>query len=305
MPPTASPSPIPICLITGFLGSGKTTFLKHVAAHAGGRRLVFLVNEFSLQDIDGAIVAADHPNVVSVPGGSIFCKCLVGEFIARLGEIPDRFGSPDALVIEASGMANPKVIGTMLRETGLDRRYRLATIVAIVDPGSFHKLCRTLPNIVDQIVAADLALVNKADLFDSETLAATVAALLAINPAIDIHTCTRGHVDLELFAPPTTDRQLAGTYAPCRDPNYETVAIPLRRPLSPAQLGEKLREVEDEIYRLKGHLETPTGLVYVDFTRSAFTATPAITPDAPPLLVLIHRGNPSPSTQALIAWLRQ
>jgi len=74
--------------VTGFLGSGKTTFLKHIVEQYRERRLVYLVNEFSPHDIDGAIVSQKNPNVVAIPGGSIFCKCLVTEFIDRLESIP-------------------------------------------------------------------------------------------------------------------------------------------------------------------------------------------------------------------------
>ena len=76
-----------ICLVTGFLGTGKTTFLKNIVARNRDRKIVYLINEFSAHDIDGAIVSAENPNVVSIPGGSIFCKCLVTEFIGQLSKI--------------------------------------------------------------------------------------------------------------------------------------------------------------------------------------------------------------------------
>jgi G3E family GTPase len=78
---------LPICLVTGFLGTGKTTFLKNIVAHNRGRKIVYLINEFSAHDVDGAIVSAENPNVVSIPGGSIFCKCLVTEFIGQLSKL--------------------------------------------------------------------------------------------------------------------------------------------------------------------------------------------------------------------------
>lgn len=137
---------IPICLVTGFLGAGKTTFLKTITRQHLRQRLVYLVNEFSPRDIDSAIVSEVYPDVVSVPGGSIFCKCLVTQFMSHLQQIPSRFGTPEGLVIEASGMANPGVMASMLRETRLDAQYRLARIISVIDPGSFHKLRRTLPH---------------------------------------------------------------------------------------------------------------------------------------------------------------
>lgn len=99
---------LPICLVTGFLGTGKTTFLKKIVEQNRDRKIVYLINEFSAHDVDGAIVSAENPDVVSIPGGSIFCHCLVTRFIGQLRKITEERGGFDGVVIEASGMANPK-----------------------------------------------------------------------------------------------------------------------------------------------------------------------------------------------------
>ncbi|MBL7076600.1 MAG: hypothetical protein ISS31_03920, partial [Kiritimatiellae bacterium] len=136
---------IPLALVTGFLGCGKTSFLKHTVARYRDRRIVYLVNEFSPLDVDGALVESEDADVVAIPGGSIFCKCLVTEFIGQLQRIAREYPDAEGVIIEASGMANPAVVGTMLHETKLDAIYELATVVAVVDPGSFLKLRHTLP----------------------------------------------------------------------------------------------------------------------------------------------------------------
>jgi G3E family GTPase len=295
---------IPICLVTGFLGSGKTTFLRHIATVNAARRWVYLVNEFSPKDIDGALVSATAPDVICVPGGSIFCRCLVTEFIARLQEIPRRFGAVEGVVIEASGMANPKVMATLLRETRLDQQYRLATVLAVVDPGSFGKLRRTLPNIVAQVEAADLALINKTDLFPPESVAALAAELQSLNTGLKIMTCVRGAVEPDLFGNRETVRPDGGEYALCRDPLFETVTLPVCRVLEPAVLASRLHAVADELYRLKGYLQTASGLFYVDYAQAGFNATP-VTPGPEPVVVLIHRGSPSLQMKQFVAWLRE
>lgn len=294
---------IPICLVTGFLGAGKTTFLKAITRRHLRRRLVYLVNEFSPRDIDGAIVSESNPDVVSVPGGSIFCKCLVTQFIAQLQAIPARFGVPEGLVIEASGMANPKVMASMLRETRLDTQYRLARIISVVDPGSFHKLRRTLPNIIAQIEASDLALINKADLYAVDDIQATAEALSAIKPGIEIRHCVRGETDVELFgdATPASDA-FEGSLAPCRDPLYASVTLTPANGIDPEMLRERLQEVEPDIYRLKGYLHTDGGRVYVDYSKAGFEVSQTVSGHEP-VIVLIHAGNPAPRTREFIAWL--
>ncbi|HKL22735.1 MAG TPA: GTP-binding protein, partial [Tichowtungia sp.] len=237
---------LPICLVTGFLGTGKTTFLKNIVATNRDRKIVYLINEFSAHDVDGAIVSVENPDVVSIPGGSIFCHCLVTEFIGQLKKIAARADVPPAIrtagvspaqhdgccegvVIEASGMANPKVIEQMLAETGLDEQFRLATVISVLDPNSFLKLRRTLPNILAQVEAADVVLINKTDCCAPEQIDETRTAVQELNPAADRIQTIRCEVDLDLFAEHPkafggagASRGLQGDYAKCRDPNYET-----------------------------------------------------------------------------------
>lgn len=238
-----------------------------------------------------------------MPGGSIFCKCLVTQFISQLQSLPSRFGIPEGLVIEASGMANPKVMASMLHETRLDGQYRLARIISVIDPGSFHKLRQTLPNITAQIEASDLALINKADLYSDDEVQATADALRALNPGIEIRTCVRGEVDIELFgqtlAPPAATE---AALAPCRDPLYDTVTLTPADGIDPEQLRQRLQEVEADIYRLKGYLPTEGGSVYVDYSKAGFTASPSAQTHKP-VIVLIHAGSPSPRTREFIDWL--
>ncbi|NLF18431.1 MAG: GTP-binding protein, partial [Lentisphaerae bacterium] len=143
---------LPLCLVTGFLGTGKTSLLKHIVSGRPGAKLVYLVNEFSPEDVDGAVLLdTQYPDVVRLPGGSIFCKCLVTQFISHLNAIPQRFPEAEGVIIEASGMANPKVIESMLEETGLDKGYSLDGIITVVERRSFTALRHTLPNILAQI----------------------------------------------------------------------------------------------------------------------------------------------------------
>ena len=293
---------IPICLVTGFLGSGKTTFLKHIVAQYADRKLVYLVNEFSPRDIDGAIVSKTNPNVVAIPGGSIFCKCLVTEFISQLTAVPAAFEGVEGVVIEASGMANPKVMADMLRETRLDDRYQLANIVSIVDPGSFMKLRVTLPNIVAQIEASDTILINKTDLYDTDTITDTIAAVVEINPSATTLFCTNAAAKIDPFAPHTMTRDLHGEYAKCKDPNYESISITINQHVNVDALREHVLAAEEDLYRLKGYVPTSEGCVYVEYTKSGYTATPAAGSNSE-TIVLIMRGTAAPAAKQLIEWL--
>ncbi len=258
---------LPICLVTGFLGTGKTTFLKNVVAHNRDRKIVYLINEFSAHDVDGAIVSAENPDVVSIPGGSIFCKCLVTEFIGQLEKIAQERGGFDGVVIEASGMANPKVMEEMLAETRLDDRFRLATVISVVDPNSFLKLRHTLPNILSQIEAADVVLINKTDCNPPERIEETLGAVQQLNPSADCIRTERCAVELDLFAE-HAPRGLQGEYAKCRDPNYETFFTD--HAFDGDALAAFVLEYADDIYRVKGTLNGE----FFDYSTAGVVRTP-------------------------------
>jgi len=126
---------IPLSLVTGFLGSGKTSLLQHVLATRGERRLAFVVNEFGAVDVDGRLLDVPAGSVVSVAGGSIFCRCKVGEFLDTLPRlVEDADETLDGVLVEASGIADPRVAWRMFEETGLDARFELRSVLAVVDP---------------------------------------------------------------------------------------------------------------------------------------------------------------------------
>jgi G3E family GTPase len=253
---------IPLVLTTGFLGSGKTTFLRRIA-QTDARRLAFLVNEFSSLDVDGDLVAEVSEDVVRVPGGSIFCRCVIRDFIDQMRAVPERFPDIEGLVVEASGIADPGVVGKLLADTKLDSLYTLSGVISLVDPGTLPKLLRTLPNMQSQIRAADLVLVNKCDQFGEDEIAATEALVRELNPAAELRRTTYAAYDGDVLA-----LRAAGTpegeYATCRDPNYARFEIATEGVEDPEALVKAVTGLGKLLYRLKGVTRTPNGDLRVD-----------------------------------------
>ena len=295
---------IPICLVTGFLGSGKTTFLRQVVARNRERKLVYLVNELSPLDVDGALLREAEDDVLTIPGGSIFCRCLVTEFIGHLEAIPERFNTPEApvegVVIEASGIANPKVTEQLLAETGLDGTYDLASIVSIVDPGSFGKLVHTLPNIQAQVEAADTVLINKADLFAGAVLDVTENLVRQMNPRASVVRTVQCEADVPLFDQAPA-REIEGDYAPCLDPNYDKLAVGVPGPVDLARLIAALRSAGEEIYRAKGFVPAREGMYYLDMSATGISADPTDRTDATAALAIVTRGGDNETARDLAA----
>lgn len=265
---------IPVSLITGFLGCGKTTLLKKVIHDNRDRRIVYLINDFSRMDVDAALLQQEGDNVVSIPGGSIFCKCLVTEFIGNLKKVIEEFHTAETpvegVIIEASGMADPLVVSDMLRETGLDEHYEIRSIVSIVDPRSFRKLVKTLPNIISQIEAADTVLLNKTDLYDEPQIAETETAVREIKPDVTLIRCSFSNVELDLLGGQSKAAALHGEYAKCKDPHYDRFETPNNAPADPDRIKQFIQENEDDIFRVKGYLQTEEGTVFFDYSKAGF-----------------------------------
>jgi G3E family GTPase len=297
---------IPLVLVTGFLGSGKTTFLEQLVHRHRQRRIVYLVNEFSARDVDAARLLARTPDVVAISGGSIFCRCLVTEFIGQLRSLPDRFATPAAplqgVVVEASGMANPAVAGQMLCETQLDRLYEMTAVVAIVDPGTFGKLLHTLPNIRAQIEAASLVLLNKTDLYSRAVIEQTAAAIHEIHPGVSIEQTRCGRSEADVFgmqAPVGTHGELAA----CVDPNYVTFDVPLTGALDLDRLREAVEQLPDDVFRIKGLADVGGRRCRVDYSGTEWNCE-EIDGDPPPSLVFVVRGPCDPAVRQLICSLQ-
>ncbi len=278
---------IPIVLVTGFLGCGKTTLLKRFVDAHRSRRFLYLVNEFNPRDIDGVLMQSEGVEVVAIPGGSLFCNCLITDFIRNLTEIRKNHPDLEAVIIEASGMANPKVIEQMLVDTKLDGDYRLSRIIAVTDPVTFRKLRAMLPNLSAQIEAADTVVINKDDLATPAELDACRSEVARLNPEADVRVANHCAVEIDLL-PERSPKGLKGDYALCRDPNFETFTS--EGAMEQDELRRVLKRFGEAVYRVKGQALLSGTLQRVEFASGVLETAPG-TPETPRTLVWIVRGG--------------
>lgn len=322
---------ISLWLVAGFLGAGKTSFLKHIAIQRSSEALVFLVNEFATVDIDGSLLSRARPQpqtdpdagniespgpqalcsgvspvkphtIKTIPGGSIFCACLVSEFIRHLRQIADEKTQPTTVIIEASGMANPMAIERLLADTRLDRAYSLDLITALVDPGSFLKLLNTLPSVAGQVKAADLVIINKIDLYPEEVLCQIERQIGLINPAASVNRACYGQLSILNGLKGSGVRGLAGALASCRDPHFLSHTLQPANPFDLADLRAGLARFSHAILRLKGYVHTREGSVYLDYSASGLSITPTPGPMDPATLAVVIRAE---AEDAVFDFLRQ
>jgi len=182
---------VPCTIVTGFLGAGKTTLIRHVLANAGGRRLAVLVNEFGDVGIDGEILkscgieSCPEDAIVELANGCICCT-VADDFVPALKGLLDRPSPPEHIVIETSGLALPKPLVKAFNWPEIASRVTVDGVVAVVDgaavaAGRFaddpEALARQRAEdqsldhdnpleevFEDQLLCADLVILNKADL---------------------------------------------------------------------------------------------------------------------------------------------
>ncbi len=263
--------PIDLVLLTGFLGAGKTTLLNQVldAAASSERRVGILMNEFGTIGVDGALVhSSPDLAVFEVSDGSIFCTCKSASFVTGLrmfARMPEA-KRPERLIVEASGMSDPSGLTRLLRENRLAGDYNVVKVVCLVDTNRFAKIVGTLPAVTRQLEAADLVILNKADLATDEQIAEAEAAARAANPSVRCVRASHGKV------PPSElwdggSRDLAGDLVSCTVPEARPAALHLdgSQPEGPARTSVErfLSQALPLTYRIKGWLKVDGAWFFV------------------------------------------
>lgn len=187
---------IPFYLITGFLGSGKTSFLQNLLKSQPERgRTAVIQNEFAPNSIDGQEIRRIAPGieVVEINNGSVFCACLLGNFIETLNQLIERY-KPDCIFLEASGLSDPGTLMQIIGDKQLQNKAYLAGSVCLVDALNFSKALQKMPRVIQQIRVADLVLLNKTDLVDRPIIEKTEDQIKKLNPLAEIIQTTFGQV---------------------------------------------------------------------------------------------------------------
>lgn len=199
-----------VILLTGFLGSGKTSLLNRIiAAVPESLRLLVLVNEFGELGIDGSLVdrrtRQGEFDLIEISKGSIFCACIKEDFIKSLIRIAEEL-RPDLLVMEATGVANPSDLRRDLRLPIFGGRFRLAEQICLVDAQNFLDTRNIFVSIDKQIASSTLFVLNKTDLATHEQIAAIRAVIADHHPHPEILETNHAAIPLDsLFASAMTD----------------------------------------------------------------------------------------------------
>ena len=278
----------PVTIVTGFLGAGKTTLIRHLLQNPEGRRLAVLVNEFGDVGVDGDLIRAcadancPEANIVELTNGCICCT-VADEFIPSIERLLALDPKPDHIVIETSGLALPKPLLKAFDWPDLRSRITIDGVVAVADaeavaagrfapdpahPGDANELDHETPLsevFEDQIACADIVLLSKADLAGEDGLAAAREIIAAEAPRpLPMVALTEGVIDprvvLGINVAAEDDLAARPSHHDGEEEHdhddFATVVINLPEQADPQALASriaKLAEVQ-RILRVKGHV---------------------------------------------------
>ena len=280
----------PVTIITGFLGAGKTTLVRHVIENANGRRLALVINEFGDVGVDGAILkscgidSCPEENIVELTNGCICCT-VADDFIPTLNALLSRTPKPDHIIIETSGLALPKPLLKAFDWPEIRARVTVDGVITVVDgpavnSGRFAddpvklQAQRQADESIDhenpleevygdQLQCADLIVLNKTDLLDPGTTVAVTDTIRAVvSRAVKIVAVRDGKVpiDVLLGLNASAEDDIAARPS-CHDneaehdhDDFETFIVDVPSVASPAELSARAQRAaaQHDVLRIKG-----------------------------------------------------
>jgi G3E family GTPase len=289
---------IPALIISGFLGSGKTTLVGHLLDEAKSRgwRLAIISNEFGDTGIDRALLDSGEEGFVELDGGCICCR--LSDALVETVEMVLQRAEPDVLILETSGVALPSEILIQFWRPPLNEQLSDETVVIVVDGERVAQLDAWDETTLAQLEAADLILLNKCDRISSELQDAVEARLNRIAPDKPVLRTVRSHarfddlIDTRAAARRAAMRAPNGASTPHTHERFDSEEILIEEGLTGAEILDRVRNLR--AIRAKGFVHTVEGLRVVQGVGPQITLEPprvAVDPALIGRVVVIRRVN--------------
>lgn len=257
--------PIPVTVVTGFLGSGKTTLINRILAEQHNRKIAVIVNEFGEVSIDGQLIVQDEQEELVEFNNGCLCCTVRGDLIDTLKRLQER-SELDAILIETTGLADPApVASTFFLEDKLTAKTRLDSFIALADAVNLEKNLAQSEEAQEQIAFADIILLNKADLVSQERLHEIEKVIRRSNPFATIYHTENSVIGLdkiidvnafELEAKLEVDPTFLDDLEHVHDKSVGSFVLREERPIDMNRfmiwLNDKLMERGEDMYRTKG-----------------------------------------------------
>ena len=285
--------PLPVTVVGGYLGAGKTTLVNHLLRSANGRRIAVLVNDFGTTPIDRDLIVAADGDTLEISGGCVCCS-YGSDLMETLMALPQQRPDVERVVLEASGVALP---GMVANAVTLLEPYRIDAIVVMGNAETVQAQAGDAylgDTILRQLTAADLIVLNRCDLVDDTARDRTIAWLADQAPDARVLPTTHARIAPELLIGlrdgPTPRRHatLQAPGAPDAASLYDALEFDMPPDIDLQQLGSLLAASSSGVLRAKGMARNGSrGIAALHVVGRRFSVDPAPPGVAPTKLVVI------------------
>lgn len=265
---------IDVWMLTGYLGSGKTTVLNAMltGSYFAGKKTALVINEFGKMGIDGQLVKPGDYQKYEINKGSIFCVCTKTDFIRIFQEIGQQ--RPDVVIIEATGVAETSDIEQFLYDSTLASGFQIRANLCIVDGQYFIQTAAFLKAAVAQVKWADGLIVNKYDLITEQGLTELRQVLTELNPTARQVVTEFGKVEADFLKSLTHQRQ-EGELCECPPQNIPSIYMMSDAIVDRQLFFQTLETLKDRILRLKGDVCFKESSAFVEIAGGQINEQPA------------------------------
>jgi G3E family GTPase len=275
--------PLPLLLLTGFLGSGKTSTLQHWLEHTPVplKRTAVIINDFGAVNVDAALLARRQLALRSITGGCVCCQSFE-DLVEQVGAVADN-PEIDLVWVETSGLADPEEVFDHLSGPELQGRTVIRRLILVVDGSDFPCSWRGRAVQEEQVRYADLILLNKTDRLDDTERQRVEIALRKLNPNARIIATRHGALEPEMLSgagrtalTPHRHDPAQGDDGGCEHDHEHhhhheekmphaasTLFVPVTEPVARAQFQQFLGSLPTSVFRAKGFIrfaESPAQL---------------------------------------------
>lgn len=262
---------IDLYLVSGFLGSGKTTFLQRLLDEFQEKKVGVIVNEFGGVGVDGTLLERNGIQLVEINNGSIFCSCLKGGFVKTLIEFSKE--EIDVLVIENSGMADPSNMHFLLTELGnkVGRPYNYRGAICILNAVSFLKYVQVLAPVQNQVASSNFVVINKIDQVNQRTIEEIKEKVKQINPEAFLYETMYADIPLTIIEEKLIDNGYVGETSnePCN--RMACYSLECEKELEEMLLQDFIEIIKPKLLRMKGFVKVREKWIQVDVVGDSVT----------------------------------
>lgn len=266
---------IPVTVIGGYLGAGKTTLVNHLLRHSDGMKLAVLVNEFGALPIDEDLIETQDDTMISIAGGCVCCS-YGNDLIQAMMDLTNLDETPDHILIESSGVAMP---GAIAASVSIMAGLQVDGVVIVADGETIRDQADNDyigDTIEQQLADADLVLLNKCDLVERDHIEGLQIWLNSKAPNATIvrvhHAKVPNAIVLQQYD--RHDAAITKEFHPHANV-FESIVIPFEKDVDAEAVAKKLAHSDLKLIRAKGFVPTPDGMCAIHTVGRRWTVSNA------------------------------